>query len=147
MSGQGVEREERCPWHHFQGDLFCYTQEGALPLLFSLHFLQGYTEICGETHGPLKDEGGSRGAGDKNILFGSSLHFHSVYFPLLNAQSQCHVCFTSLQQAWDYRWYEERADPRKNCWFPSHSQRHLCPHGARADKSFLPVSFFLSLYE
>lgn len=40
--------------------------------------------------------------------------------------------------------YEQRADPRRNCLLPSHSRRHSCPLGARADESFPSVSLFLS---
>lgn len=60
---RGAEEGGGVPGDHLQRDLFCYTQAGAVPLQFSPPLHPGATEVSAETQGPLKGEGGYRGAG------------------------------------------------------------------------------------
>lgn len=135
------------PEDHFQGGPFCYTQEGAVPLRFSPHPHPGAMGISAWGYqGPLKGEGGYGGAGDKGPWAGRP---RAPTAPTPPFSAPLHACFSPLQQDRDWggcgvAGYEKRADPGRNCCLPSHSQRHSCPPGARADDSFLPVSFFLS---
>ena len=81
-AGEEWRQRRGVPGGRFQGDLFCYTQGGAVPLRFSPHLHPGgHRDICRDSRSPQRRGRLQRHRG-QSALGGSSPRSH--YSPLLS---------------------------------------------------------------